>query len=286
MMGRFVRMAVVFLFAFIMVSHALGQSDTPQSKDYPGITRMPNFYIYQYSDSQFDSVKFPITQSGKKTEQAVEGHTIKIQYIQKENTPATSMLQIVRNLQNAGRAAGGQVMDDSRGDNWYNTTLRLNKNGKEVWVLIEARSDSYWQSVVERQAMQQDVVMDAAGMANGLSSTGSVAIYGIYFDTAKSDLKPESETTLAEIAKLLKQTPALKVFIVGHTDMVGDPAANVKLSQARAQSVVSALVSKYGVAATRLSPFGNGPYAPVASNKTEEGRAKNRRVELVELATR
>jgi OOP family OmpA-OmpF porin len=285
-MGRFVRMAVVVLFAVLIVPFALGQSDTPQSKDYPGITRMPNFYIYQYNDSQFDSVKFPVTQSGKKTEQTIEGHTIKIQYVQKENTPATSTLQIVRNLQNAARAAGGQVMDDSRGDNWYNTTLRLNKNGKEVWVLIEARSDSYWQSVVERQAMQQDVVMDAAGMANGLSNAGSVAIYGIYFDTAKSDLKPESETTLAEIAKLLKQTPALKVFIVGHTDMVGDPAANVRLSQARAQSVVNALTSKYGIAATRLSPFGNGPYAPIASNKTEEGRAKNRRVELVELATR
>jgi len=75
------------------------------------------------------------------------------------------------------------------------------------------------------------------------------------------------------------------VFIVGHTDMVGDEAANVRLSLARAQSVIAALTSKHGVAAARLKPFGAGPYAPVASNKSEDGRAKNRRVELVEIAT-
>ena len=128
--------------------------------------------------------------------------------------------------------------------------------------------------------------MDAAAMAQGLSDTGQVAIYGIYFDTGKSELKPESEPALDEIAKLLKASPMLKVFIVGHTDMVGDPAANVKLSQARAQAVVMALVTKNGIAAVRLTPFGAGPYAPVASNKTEDGRAKNRRVELVEITTR
>jgi OmpA-OmpF porin, OOP family len=132
--------------------------------------------------------------------------------------------------------------------------------------------------------MQQEVVIDATSIGNSLDSNGRVAIYGIYFDTAKSDLKPESDTTLAEIAKFLKQQPTLKLFIVGHTDTVGDPAANVKLSLARAQSVANALSGKYGIANTRLAPFGNGPYAPVASNKTEEGRAKNRRIELVELA--
>jgi len=90
---------------------------------------------------------------------------------------------------------------------------------------------------------------------------------------------------VAEIAKLLKENVALKVAIVGHTDMVGDAAANLKLSQARAQAVITALVTKYGIAGARLMPFGNGPYAPVASNKAEEGRAKNRRVELVEFST-
>ena len=96
-------------------------------------------------------------------------------------------------------------------------------------------------------------------MASGIGANGAVAIYGIYFDTAKADLKPESEPALAEVAKLLKENPALKVFVVGHTDMVGDPAANMKLSQARAQAVVSALVAKYGIAAQWLAPFGSSP---------------------------
>ncbi len=278
--------AVGLLCALTMVSLAFSQSDRPGSKDYPGITRMPGYYIDEYNDVQFDSATFQVTKDGKKSDQQIEGHTIKIHYFIKQNVPETSMLQVIRNYQNATRSAGGQVLDDSKGGNWYNTTLRFSKDGKEVWILVEARSDNHSLTIVERQAMQQDVVMDAAGMANGLTTNGSVSLYGIYFDTGKSELKLESEPTLSEIAKLLKENATLKVSIVGHTDMVGDPAANLKLSQARAQSVMNALVTKYGIAGSRLTSFGNGPYAPVASNKTEEGRAKNRRVELVEFAAR
>ena len=283
-MSRF--SAFMLLCALTIVSPAFGQSDKPGTKDYPGITRMPAYYIDDYKETQFDSATFKVTANGNSTDQQIEGHMINITYRIKENTPETSMLQVIRNYQNAARSAGGQVLDDTKGDNWYNTTLRLAKTGKEVWILVEARSDAHWLTIVERQAMKQDVAMDAAGMASGLDTNGSVALYGIYFDTAKSELKPESEPTLTEIAKLLKEKTTLKVAIVGHTDMVGEPAANLKLSQARAQSVINALVAKYGIAGSRLSPFGAGSYAPVASNGTEEGRAKNRRVELVELSTR
>jgi outer membrane protein OmpA-like peptidoglycan-associated protein len=172
------------------------------------------------------------------------------------------------------------------GETWSVPTIaKVTKGGKETWFLVEARADVHWLTVVERQAMQQDIVMDAGAMASSLSANGSVAIYGIYFDTAKFDLKPESDPALEQIAKLLKDNAALNVAIVGHTDMVGDQASNIKLSQARAQSVINALITRYGIAASRLTPFGAGPYAPVASNKTDEGRAKNRRVELVEIAT-
>jgi outer membrane protein OmpA-like peptidoglycan-associated protein len=284
----------VLLFAFAIISLAFAslafasvafaQSDRPGSKDYPGITRMPGHYIDEYEESQFDSFGFRVTKGGQTTVQEIEGHKIRIHYFLKDNAPVVSSLQVLRNHQNAVRSAGGQVMYDS-GPGGEDTTLRLTQNGKEVWISVEASNKNYWLTIVERQAMQQDVVMDAAAMANGLSSHGSVALYGIYFDTAKSDLKPESEPTLSEIAKLLKGKRTLKVFIVGHTDMVGDPAANLKLSQARAQSVINALVTKYGIEGSRLTAFGVGSYAPVASNKTEEGRAKNRRVELVEFAT-
>ncbi len=80
----------------------------------------------------------------------------------------------------------------------------------------------------------------------------------------------------------MSQNPTLKLHVVGHTDNAGDLAMNMKLSQARAAAVVAALTTKYGVPANRLNPYGMGPYAPVASNKTDEGKAKNRRVELVE----
>jgi outer membrane protein OmpA-like peptidoglycan-associated protein len=107
-------------------------------------------------------------------------------------------------------------------------------------------------------------------------------VYGIYFDTGKSDVKPESDAALREIAKLLSQEAKLKLYVVGHTDSVGQLDANMKLSQARAEAVSKTLAAKHGVAASRLKAMGAGPISPVASNATEDGKAKNRRVELVE----
>jgi OOP family OmpA-OmpF porin len=280
------RKPVVVLFGILAVAAAaFGQEDREGTKDYPGIKRMPSFYIDIYKDVQFESATFSVTKGGQRVQQAVEGHWYQIGYYLKNGAPQTSALQIIRNHQNAVKAIGGQVLDDEKGGNYYNTTLRFSKEGKEVWVLVEARDDNYALTIVERQAMDQDVAIDAAAMANGIETNGSIALYGIYFDTAKSDLKPESEPTLAEMAKLLQSKPDLKVFVVGHTDMVGDPAANLKLSLARAQSVIGALAAK-GIAASRMTAFGNGSYAPIASNRTAEGRGKNRRVELVEVAVK
>ncbi len=279
--------ATVLISALILIPLAHAQTDEEGSKDYPGISRMPGFYISGYKEAEFDAFAFPVSQKNERVEQQVEGRFVKISYDRTENAAPVSKLQIIRNLQNAARAAGGSVVfEQSEDPGLWETTLRLTRSGSEIWVYIGARDNMYEQTVVARKAMQQEVTMDAGAMGDALSETGRVAVYGIYFDTAKSDLKPESEPMLAEIAKLLQQKPALKLLIVGHTDMVGDTTANVKLSQARAQSVVSALTAKYGISAARLVPYGAGPYAPVASNKTEEGRAKNRRVELVEFAAR
>jgi outer membrane protein OmpA-like peptidoglycan-associated protein len=136
--------------------------------------------------------------------------------------------------------------------------------------------------VVEAKPMEAKMVtVDAATMAKDISATGKVAIYGLYFDTDKADLKPESAPSLDEIGKLLKSQPGLKVYIVGHTDNVGGFDYNMSLSQRRAKSVVDRLVQSYGIAADRLHPVGAGLIAPVASNDDEAGRAKNRRVEIV-----
>ncbi|HET8624495.1 MAG TPA: DUF4892 domain-containing protein [Gemmatimonadales bacterium] len=125
------------------------------------------------------------------------------------------------------------------------------------------------------------VTVDAGAMAKDVAATGHVALYGIYFDHDKSDLKPESAPTIEEIAKFLKQEPKLTLYVVGHTDNVGGYEYNMGLSSRRAAAVVKELTSRHGVAVARLKPAGTGPLAPVAPNDTEEGRAKNRRVELV-----
>jgi outer membrane protein OmpA-like peptidoglycan-associated protein len=136
--------------------------------------------------------------------------------------------------------------------------------------------------LVETAPMESKMVtVDAGTMAKDIATTGHIALYGIYFDHDKADVKPESAPTLAEIAKLLKADPKLSLYVVGHTDNVGTYDYNVALSDRRATAVVKELTSKHGIAAAQLKPAGIGPLAPVAPNDTEEGRAKNRRVELV-----
>jgi outer membrane protein OmpA-like peptidoglycan-associated protein len=129
---------------------------------------------------------------------------------------------------------------------------------------------------------QSMVFVDAGKMATEIGATGRVALYGIYFDTGSAEVKAESGPTLAEIAKLMKQNPNRKMFVVGHTDSVGGYEYNMGLSQRRAKSVVDALTQRHGIPASRLQAAGVGFLAPVAPNASEEGRAKNRRVELVQ----
>jgi outer membrane protein OmpA-like peptidoglycan-associated protein len=133
-----------------------------------------------------------------------------------------------------------------------------------------------------KQREQKMVTIKAEEMAGKITTTGRIALYGIYFDFNKADIKPESQPTLEQIAKLLKDDGKLKLLVVGHTDNSGTFAFNMDLSQRRANSVVNALVTQYKIDGSRLTPVGVSFACPVETNKTEEGRAKNRRVELVE----
>ena len=183
-----------------------------------------------------------------------------------------------------GEGGGGQrVLFEDTDGNYAKTTIKVERDGKEVWagVVVGENGGYYRLTVVERKGMKQEVVADAVAWGADIAKTGHVAVYGILFDTDKAEVKPESAPALAEIARLLAADPALKLFVVGHTDAAGDFAHNMKLSQDRAAAVAAALVAKHGVAASRLSAQGAGPLAPVASNADEQGRAKNRRVELV-----
>lgn len=169
-------------------------------------------------------------------------------------------------------------------------SAKVTRNGTDTYVLVfVAEPDSVWKApmtallVVEPKAMEAGkVTVSTELLKNGLLAEGRIALYGIYFDTGRAEVKPESRAQLDEMAKLLTNDRTLKVSIVGHTDNVGAVEANLALSQRRADAVVAALVSTYRIDAGRLKARGVASFAPVASNRTDVGRGKNRRVELVE----
>lgn len=278
----FRRLAVMVLFAvliFVPFLHA-AQQDTQDAKgshDHPLVTRMPGYYISSYKVSEFDGYE-PTVIGGKDVRW--EGKKYSIGYSRKEGARPINMLQIVRNYQGAIKQAGGKFI--GTGDE-RRMTAEIRKGGALTGVYVEAFNEGrdYELTIVDSQPMQQEVAADAKAMKNDLGATGKTIVQGIYFDTASATIKPESGPALAEMAKLLKTSPSLKVYIIGHTDTVGNLSANLKLSSDRAASVVNALAAK-GVATLRMKSGGVGPYSPVASNRDEAGRAKNRRVELVE----
>ncbi len=252
--------------------------DAKDCKDSPLFTRMPDSYLYNCKTKSFDAFEF-LTGPKKTDRQKVEGRLESLTYYP---DPAVkekpSELQILRNFENAITKAGGKTVYSEKA----RATFLLTKDGKELWVHVWGEfTGKYGFTTVEREAMKQDIVADAAAFAEGLKATGHASVYGILFDTGKAEVKPESGKALEEVAKLLKGDAALSLFVVGHTDLVGSADSNLKLSRDRADAIVQELVKKHGIAAARLAPFGAGPYAPVASNDTEDGRAKNRRVELV-----
>jgi len=169
-------------------------------------------------------------------------------------------------------------------------SAKSNRNGADLYVMLYvAEPNSIWQApaavllVVEAAPMEGGkVVVNAATIDKALAEEGKIALYGIYFDTGKAELKAESKPQLEEMARLLQKKPSLRVFIIGHTDNQGSVDMNLPLSQRRAEAVVAALTRDYKIDAARLRARGVASFAPVTSNASEAGRAKNRRVELVE----
>jgi outer membrane protein OmpA-like peptidoglycan-associated protein len=216
---------------------------------------------------------FAFTMAGNKPKKTLEGELHKLTY----SFPKTaSKAQVVRNLNTALHTAG-YVFDYDSGD-YGDFTVHLGK----TWIQIEVSGGGgYDETILVETKLTQDVVADAAALTSGLNSNGHTVVNGILFDTGKSEVKSESAPALDEVVKLLKQDPKIKLYVVGHTDNVGALPGNMDLSRARAAAVVQVLTSKYGIAADRLQAYGNGPYAPLTSNDTEDGRALNRRVELV-----
>ena len=304
---------VCVLGALTVAIGAAQQQDVEGSKDHPLVSRYPGLVINDYAVSEFDEFTLPlgkIKEDKPEKGQHLEGKITRIQYA---GPAGRSILEVYRNYEAALRKAGFNVLFScvnndgcgnasvtlyapKGGDDWswgagqrYLSAKLARKEG-DVYVSLHVgqwsnldRGSDILLYVIEVKPMEGGLVtVDAAALASDIKQTGHSTVYGIYFDTGKADVKPESDAALKEIAKLLQDDAVLKLLVVGHTDSVGALAANMDLSKRRADAVVQSLTGKYGVASPRLLAQGAGPLSPVDTNKTEEGRAKNRRVELVE----
>ena len=276
------RSAAMFLVGlFMLLSKGFAQEDEPGAKDPALFNRIPGFYISKAQTIEFDAYKFF---DGKKLV-TVEGKVNIVNYAPKDPAnPKTSELQIHRNYVNAIKKIGGKILWQGKTelyeDNRYTRealTAIIVRENVEVWVEVWSETIYYSVTVVEKQLMNQDIV--ATDILDALNKDGFIAL-DIHFDTGKSTILPESVPIIEQIVQLLKDNTDLKISVEGHTDNVGEAKSNLRLSDDRAKSVVAAL-TKAGIQASRLSAAGFGQARPVADNRREEGRAKNRRVELV-----
>jgi outer membrane protein OmpA-like peptidoglycan-associated protein len=288
---------------------ALAQDrDVAGSRDFPGIGRFGGSVITGYQVKDFDAARLQAApfKDGKATDaRRLEGRITRIAY---RTGPGPSILEVSRNFETQLAKAGFETLlacdtDQCGGipfteavdglpipqmwidgfDYRYYSGRKV-EGGRETYasVLVSKNNDQiYAMLVVAQLGAMQFKMVDAAAMSKGLGETGHIALYGIYFDTDKALIKPESKPTLDEMAKLLRGAPQLNVVIVGHTDSQGTFEYNMDLSRRRAEAVAAALAGSYSIAATRLRTAGVGYLAPLGSNATDEGRTLNRRVELV-----
>ena len=260
--------SIVLLFSGLCPAQ---EPDAEGCKDHPMLSRLKNFYISS-CESNFDAVEFTVADDKVET---VEGQKTTVNYSLQEGATTPSVLQIKRNYENAVKSLGGSVLYDYEG---Y-ASMKVVKGGKEYWVSVQVYNNGgdYTLIIVEKGEMAQEVT--ASEMLDTLNRDGFMALY-INFDTGKAMIKPESGPIIEQIASLLKDNEDLNLSVEGHTDNVGTPQSNKTLSEERAKAVVAAVV-ELGIDAGRLTAVGWGQEKPVADNRTEDGRAKNRRVEIV-----
>jgi outer membrane protein OmpA-like peptidoglycan-associated protein len=246
--------------------------DAEGCKDSTLITRMPGSTIHSCENKEFEQAKMPLgaDKDGNAKEKTIEGEYHYWDYGTREGV---SEIQVFRNFETALKKAGFTLdYEESPG------IITAHKGS--TWYQLDNRGTFYYQTIVIEKAMEQEVT--ATDMADEINKSGHVAVYGIHFDTGKATIQPDSANVLEQIVNLLQQSSDLKLRVEGHTDSQGNATANQTLSEKRAQAVVAWLTSK-GISASRLAAKGYGASKPVADNSTEDGRAKNRRVELVKM---
>ncbi|MGJ4952097.1 OmpA family protein [Bradyrhizobium sp. HKCCYLS20291] len=296
------------LFCSTLAPAAAQPGDVAGAKDYPGIGRFAGSVITGYVAKDFDAVRLqaaPFKDGKASDERRLEGRIVKIAY---RTAPGPSILEVSRNFEGQLAKAGFEPLiacdTDACGGIPFTEAIdalpvpqmwidgfdyryvagRKAADDREIYasvVVSQNNQQIYAQLTIAELGAMQNKMVSAAEMAKGLGDKGHIALYGIYFDTDKATLKPESRPTLEQIAQLLGSQPQLNVFIVGHTDNQGSYDYNLELSRRRAEAVAAELSRSYRIAPARLRTAGVGLLAPVGSNATDAGRALNRRVELV-----
>jgi len=250
------------------------EQDAEGCRDSPIITRMPGSTIHSCENKEFEQGKFPlgVDSEGTAKEKTAEGEYHYWEYGTREGM---GELQVFRNFETALKRAGFTIdYEQSPGE--------ITAHKGTTWYYLDNKGSFYYQMIVTEKQMEQEVTADASSLSDELNKAGHVAVYGIQFDTGKATIQPGSANVLGEIVKLLQQNADLKLRVEGHTDNQGNAAANQALSEKRAQAVVAWLTGK-GISASRLTSKGFGATKPVMDNSTEDGRAKNRRVELAKM---
>lgn len=253
-------------------------ADAKGCKDHPLFTRINQYQIRSCDHKKFEQMVIKLDEdpdAAKNLRPEGERSLIAYEFPESAGT-APGMLQVLRNYQNAAKQKGGSVLVEHP----RYTALKFKRdNGGTVYAAIEVFNEgrTIELGILEEKAMEQEVTANL--LWDALQKDGYIALH-INFDTNKAAIKPESQPIIKQIAELMKNQPALKLSIEGHTDNQGSAAANKTLSLDRAKAVATA-VAATGIKNERLSALGWGQERPVADNRTEDGRAKNRRVELV-----
>lgn len=259
--------------------------DAEGCSDFPMFNRMTDFKISSCELKDFEGYKFRISNNSGDDAlfESIEGKYYYYEYALKDSKndegKIYSALQIFRNFENAFKQSKATIVAKvvETGNSYSFIVAKYVKEKMETWINLEASDNYYYLFIVEREAMTQ--VIQANEMLDALNKDGFIAL-DILFDTGKSTIKEESQPIIDQIFELLNSNPSLNVSIEGHTDNVGTPESNKTLSDSRAKAILSALTSK-GINSSQLSSVGWGQERPVADNRTEEGKAKNRRVEIV-----
>ncbi|MDP1569621.1 MAG: OmpA family protein [Vicinamibacterales bacterium] len=277
---RFLLFVLATVLGVAAATPAYAQPDEEGCADHPLFSRMPGFYLSSCEDQEFSAHTFYLDDD----ERRVEGRYWRLDFWIKDGLKAPGPLQIGRNYWNLMAARGGTRLHESLeagGGTLVASMPGPNRTGT-VWleVSVSNSGEAYTLTVVQEAGMRQDVTLSAAELAEALARDGTITLRNILFDTGKATLTAGSTQALDAVVELLRRDTALRLLVQGHTDNVGNPAANLTLSADRARAVKAYLVSA-GIDAGRLDTAGLGDAQPVADNATEDGRAQNRRVVLV-----